>query len=77
LGNKLSRKSKTRLGFAIYFVVVIVPILALPTLNRLNTAEPFVGPFPRIIFLMLLDYLLVCAGLFALYEIESRRGDLL
>lgn len=77
MGNKLSRKSKTRLGFLIYFVVVVVPMLAPPILNRLNTAEPFVGPFPFIIFCILLCALLICAGLFAMFEIEDKRGDLL
>jgi len=77
LGNKFSRKSKTRLGFFIYFVVVIIPMVFPPILNRLNTAEPFVGPFPFIIFCMLLFVLLICAGLFAMFEIEDKRGDLL
>lgn len=77
MGNKLSRKSKTRLGFLIYFLVVIMPMLFPPILNRLNTAEPFIGPFPHIIFFMLLTILLVCAGLFAMFEIEDKRGDLL
>ena len=76
MAEKLSRKSKTRLWFGIYFLVILSPVLFPPFLRRLNRAEPFVGPFPFIIFIIIVVSLLVCAGLFVLFEIEKRRGDL-
>ena len=76
VSENLSRKAKTRFWFAIYFMVVLSPILVLPLLKMVNRAEPFIGPFPFIIFVVFMVGLLVCGGLIALFEIEDRRGDL-
>ncbi|MCF8070179.1 MAG: hypothetical protein K9L30_16470 [Desulfobacterales bacterium] len=77
MGSNTSRKTKTRAWFAVYFVVVLSPLLFPPFLKSLNRVEPFIGPFPFIIFVMLLVSMLVSAGLFVLYKIEEKRGDLL
>ena len=77
MAKNLSMKTLIRLGFAIYFFIVLFPIYCLPLFNRLNVAEPFVGPFPFIIFVIFIIGLLVSFGLIALFEIEDRRGDLL
>ena len=75
--QKFSRKVKTRIGFAIYFMVVMFPLLYPPLLESLNRVEPFIGPLPFIVFVMGAVSVLVCAGLIALYKIEEKRGDLL
>jgi hypothetical protein len=77
VSGELSRKAKTRMWFGVYFMAVLSPILVLPILKSINRAEPFIGPFPFIIFVIMMIGLLVCAGLIALFEIEDRRGDLL
>lgn len=77
MANTPSRKAYTRLGFAIYFFVVLFPIYCLPLFNKLNVAEPFIGPFPFIIFVFFIIGLLVSLGLIIFFEIEDRRGDLL
>ena len=77
MAENLSRKTKTRLWFAIYFGIVLSPVLFPPFLNRLNRAEPFIGPFPFIVGIIVIVSVLVCAGLYVLFEIEKRRGDLI
>lgn len=77
MSNNLARKTKTRIGFGIYFLVVLFPIYCLPLFNKLNKAEPFIGPFPFIIFVFFLIGILVSLGLVVLFEIEDKRGDLL
>jgi len=77
VAGEISKKTKTRLWFGIYFMVILSPILVLPILKTINRAEPFIGPFPFIIFVIMMVGLLVCVGLIALFEIEDKRGDLL
>ncbi|MCF8068715.1 MAG: hypothetical protein K9L30_09045 [Desulfobacterales bacterium] len=75
--NRMSRKTKTRIGFGVYFFTVLFPIYCLPIFNKLNVAEPFIGPFPFIVFVIFLIGVLVSLGLIVLFEVEDRRGDLL
>lgn len=77
MNRKRSSKEKRRLGFMIFFIACLVPMLFPPIINSLNRAEPFILGMPFILFVCLIYCILVSGGLAVLAAIEFKKGELL